>query len=73
MDGGVGRTGSRKGPAFTREELRALFSFDASEQCETARIMAHSVSASTADWQARDMQHLLLSLRTYHCLGAAVG
>lgn len=52
--GGGGNAAARKGPAFTREELRALFSYDAAAQCETARIMAHSAtSASGADWQAR--------------------
>ena len=45
------RGSDRKGPAFTREELRALFRLDTGTPCETARIMAQSAPAP-GDWQA---------------------
>ena len=50
MEGGG--TQEKKGPAFTREELRALFRLDTGSGCETARIMAQSATAA-GDWQAR--------------------
>ncbi len=41
----------QKGPSFTREELRALFSLNTSTSCETAVIMRNSASAQ--DWLVR--------------------
>lgn len=43
------QAGKQKGPSFTREELRALFSLNTSTSCETAIIMQHSADADT--WQ----------------------
>ncbi|KAK9915546.1 hypothetical protein WJX75_000577 [Coccomyxa subellipsoidea] len=43
------QTSMQKGPSFTREELRALFSLNTSTSCETAIIMQNS--ASGHDWQ----------------------
>lgn len=52
LAGTMEQTGQQKGPSFTREELRRLFSLDTSTSCETAAIMQNSASAQ--DWQARE-------------------
>ncbi len=41
----------QKGPSFTQEELRALFSLNTDTSCETAVIMQGSASAQ--EWQVR--------------------
>ena len=43
------QSSKQKGPSFSREELRALFSLNTSTSCETAIIMQNSASAQ--DWQ----------------------
>lgn len=51
------QTSKQKGPSFTREELRALFSLNTSTSCETAIIMQNS--ASGHDWQVQPSFPLL--------------
>jgi hypothetical protein len=43
------QAGKQKGPSFTRDELKALFSLNTSTSCETATIMQQSVGSH--DWQ----------------------